>query len=66
LIGQPLGAEQPAIFAEKTGDATESGAESGAFNADSAILADPDLARIVAVWPSLAPELKRRVMALLH
>jgi hypothetical protein len=62
----PLGAEQPTIFSEKAADAMESGAESGAPKADSAILADQGLARIVAVWPSLSDAAKGRIIGIVN
>jgi len=49
----------------ETSDSEESGAESGALKADSAILADPQLARIVRAWPGLPADLKRRILTLI-
>lgn len=50
----------------KTNFVMGDGAESGARSADSRILADPDLATVVALWPNLAPETKRCLLALVR
>jgi hypothetical protein len=46
--------------------AIPSGAESGAVQVDSAILADQDLAWIVAAWASMSAEAKVRILALVR
>jgi hypothetical protein len=44
---------------------SESGAESGALDTDSATLADPDLAWIAASWKGLSADVKARFLALI-
>lgn len=51
--------------AGKTASRKSGGAESGAFSADSSQI-DPDLARIVAAWPTLAEPIKRAIVALVN
>jgi hypothetical protein len=41
------------------------GAISGAVQCDSAILADSDLARLVAAWPALADEIRAAILELI-
>jgi hypothetical protein len=48
-------------YPRETNPSTESDAKSDARS--PAILADPDLARIVAVWPSLSADVKGRILA---
>jgi hypothetical protein len=45
------------------GQAAAGGAESGAVSSDSSSI-DPDLARIVATWPTLSESIRRAVLAL--
>ena len=58
------GFERPSNFPAKTSDSGESGAESGALGTASAILADPDLAWIVAEWANLPPAVKLEIITL--
>jgi hypothetical protein len=39
-------------------------AKSDALSADSPVLTDPDLARLVAIWPTLPEELKAQILKL--
>jgi hypothetical protein len=48
----------------KTRVSTASDAKSDALSADSAILAHPDLARLVAAWPNLPEKLKAQLLKL--
>jgi hypothetical protein len=61
----PTGLESISKTTGKTVSRKSGGAESGAFSADSSKI-DPDLARIVAAWPTLAEPIKRAILALVN
>jgi hypothetical protein len=49
----------------KIAGSSESGAESGALDFDSATLAGPDFAGIAATWDSLSADVEARILALI-
>jgi hypothetical protein len=58
------GFEPPSNSAGKTSSVQGDDAKSDALSADSTILTDPGLARIVAAWPTLPEALKARLWEL--
>jgi hypothetical protein len=60
----PTGLERTPNSAKKSAVIEIGGAKSGAPSADSNAI-DPDLARIVAAWPTLAEPIKRAMLALI-
>jgi hypothetical protein len=61
---EPLGLETPGQPPGKAAKRGQGGAESGAVAGDLATLADPELARIVAVWHSLPVDARQRILAI--
>lgn len=59
----PMGVEQTADSSENRGGGVQGGAKSGALSGDSA-LSDPDLAAVVAAWPSLPATVRQRMVML--
>jgi hypothetical protein len=58
--------EQPSKSPENSASCERGGAESGAVGGDSATLADPDLAQIVAAWPTLTDDVKGVIIDLVR
>jgi hypothetical protein len=58
------GLEPSVNYPRKTGTSTKSDAKSDALSADLPILADPDLASLVAAWPNLNDKLKVKILQL--
>ena len=56
------GREHPPENPGKTGVDAESGAQSGAFSAET-IAADADLRRLIAAWPALPGDVKAGILA---
>jgi hypothetical protein len=61
----PTGLEHAQETLEKQGFGGPGGAESGALSDDSGSI-DPELARVVAVWPTLPEGVRRAVLALVQ
>ena len=59
------GLEHLAKTTGKTSDSKASGAESGASEADS-VDSDPDLQRLIDVWPTLPEAIRRAIMAMVE
>jgi len=53
-------------LSEKTGRSQESGAESGAVDGDSVVLADPDFIHLMAIWATLPHKAKGRILRLVN
>jgi hypothetical protein len=58
------GLEHLGDYPRETKPSTESDAKSDALSADSPILTDADLGRLVAVWPRLPEDLKAQILKL--
>ena len=63
-VTDEAGLEHPADYPGKARLSTASDAKSDALSAVSPTLAESDLARIVAVWPTLAADLRARLLNL--
>jgi hypothetical protein len=63
---EPLGLETLAKTRGKRTEPIRGGAESGAVAGDLPTLADPELAGIVAVWPTLSDAVKRAILDLVR
>jgi hypothetical protein len=61
----PTGSEHGPDFKGKPQKVVEGGAKSGAVSADFSPI-DPDLARIVATWPTLPESIRRAMLALVE
>ena len=60
-----MGFELPQENTEKTGVADESGAESGALDAENGPK-DPDLGAIIDAWPRLPDAIKTGILAIIQ
>ena len=60
-LAEGTGLEHTAYSSENPGVAPQGGAKSGALSGDSAPI-DPDLAAVVAAWPTLPKATRRRVV----
>jgi hypothetical protein len=60
----PTGLEQPANSTGNTTRHKSGGADSGALSADCCTI-DPDLATIIAAWPTLPDAIRRAMLALI-
>jgi hypothetical protein len=61
---EAAGIEPPQYSMENITIAHQSGAESGVLEAQN-LVADPDLALIMARWPTLSADVRQRMIALL-
>jgi hypothetical protein len=59
------GFDQGPDFSGKTRESADDSAKSSAFPADPSLI-DPDLARILDAWPTLAEPIRRAVLALVE